>query len=50
VSVVDNDYVVGDLFAVLAPPAAADAAPANGNGAAANGSHAAHEEPERLAA
>jgi len=50
VSVVDNDYVAGDLFAVLAPPAAADAAPASGNGAAANGNHAAHEEPERLAA
>ena len=48
VSVVDNDYVQGDLFSVLeAVPAGIPAA--NGNGAAANGGHAAAE-PERRAA
>ena len=47
-SVVDNDYVAGDLFSVLeAVPA--DAPSANGNGAAANGGHAAPER-ELLAA
>ncbi|KAK9842600.1 hypothetical protein WJX81_008347 [Elliptochloris bilobata] len=49
VSVVDNDYVRGDLFSVLEAPAAAAAPSANGNGASANGSHAIAE-PERLAA
>ena len=48
VSVVDNDYVAGDLFSVL-EAAPADAPSANGNGAAANGGHAASER-ELLAA
>lgn len=48
VSVVDNDYVGGDLFSVLeAVPA--DLPSVNGNGAAANGGHTLAE-PELLAA
>ena len=52
-SVVDNDFVKGDLFTVLEAPEvarASDVPPAHGNGATANGGSHAAAEPERLVA